>query len=605
MGTSWVEIVEAAADFRDALSGDFFEFIPESLSPKHGAVNRESWEPLPSRDREGSQSARRMRHRRLTLLQGLATPRLRNPLRLPGWARHVRNLIVFVQDSAHARVPAAPTFRRPCDHLFFLPLCLPPMDYAFALFEARCASRLRAQLAPIVVRKFRSLLISRLLTVIAPTANECFTGLMRGHDVASQASVNEQLLSLEFFSPSPEARFLRILEEFPALARLVVEIIIGWQGMTKQFLVRVDSDWKQLSRAFVRRKNSDDPGGARIVDVKVGLSDPHDRNRSVVAFRPRAGSWIIYKPRSCQGELEWSRLVRGLLNSRLRPFNPKVITRHGYGWMEFVPSRPCRTMREMRCFYRRAGALLCLAQVARAVDLHRENFIAFGNSPVVVDLESLSQPWNGFSPGNGMTKSRYPPLCRTGLLAINFGSFQGQLESSHALDSSTDRDPRQKHRPSLNGFFGLASDFLAEIEDGFRKAAIELGGDWRRRARLNRMLSRIASRQWRQIYRPTRRYVEMREMGRDPTLLRNGTKRFIAILRQCADGDVSPKIALTEARSLARYDIPRLTASVPLRGSKDRLREPPLPELLDALAQIRTALYCAPAKVMDPSAPLP
>jgi len=510
---------------------------------------------------------------------------------------------MFVQERALARPGSASTFRSPTDRLFFLPVCLPAMDYAFALFETRCASRLRAKLSPIAVRKFRSLLISRLLTVIGPAANEYLTLLRRGHDAASQASFNEQLLFSEFFCPSPDVRFLGILEEFPALARVIVEIITGWQGMITEFLVRVDSDWRQLRCAFKQRLISGAPRDAKIVDVQVGLSDPHDHNRSVIAFRPRGGSWIIYKPRSCRGELEWSRLARSLEASGLRPFIPKVIAKRGYGWMEFVRSRPCRTIGEMRRFYRRAGAVLCLAQVVRAVDLHRDNLIAFGSSPVLVDLESLWQPWNGFFPENGITKSRYPLLCRTGLLAMNFGDSRGQTAPSHALDSSDDRDPRQKHRPRLRGIFGLASDFVVEVESGFRKAAIHLGRNRRQRARINRILFRIASQRWRQMYRSTGRYVEMRELSRDPTLLRNGTERFLAILRQCADGDVSPEIALTEACSLARYDIPRLTAAVTSGASRNRSREPWLPELLEVLPQIRIAFHGAPEKAVGPSAP--
>jgi hypothetical protein len=584
---SWIEIVEGAADLRDALTGDFAEFVGEGLSSKREMVSRLTWELLASTNGQGKELAWRIEQSRPRFLRVLARPHLRNPTRLPDWARQVRNLIGFVQKYALARPRAAPTFRRPTDRLFFLPLCLPAMDYAITLFETRCTSRLRAQLSPIAVRKFRSLLISRLLTVIGPTAKECLTRLMRGYDAASQSAFSEELLFLEFFSPSPEARFLDILQEFPALARVIVEIITGWQGMIREFLVRVDSDWRQLKRAFPRRVISGAPGAAKIVDVKVGLSDPHDQNRSVVAFRLRGSSWIIYKPRSCRGELEWSRLVRSLEASRLRPFIPKVITRCGYGWMEFVPSRPCRTIVEMRCFYRRAGALLCLAQVARAVDLHRDNFIAFGSSPVVVDLESLWQPWNGFLLENGLTKSHYPPLCRTGLLA---GNFQGQTASSHALDSSDNGDPRQKHRPRFHGIFGLASDFVPEVEGGFRKVALDLASNRRLRARVKRILSRIASQRWRQMYRSTARYVEMREISRDPKLLRNGTARFLEILAQCADGQVSPQIALTEARSLARYDIPRIAAAVAPDAVRNRSRDPWGPELGQVLPQIRTAL---------------
>ena len=70
----------------------------------------------------------------------------------------------------------------------------------------------------------------------------------------------------------------------------------------------------------------------------------------------------------------------------------RVLDSGTHGWMELVAQEPCADIAAARRFYRRAGRLLGLLHVLGASDCHRENLIANGEHPVLVDAEVLLGP---------------------------------------------------------------------------------------------------------------------------------------------------------------------------------------------------------------------
>lgn len=603
----WVEIVEAAADFRDGLSGRFFEPREGPVQSEEAKERQAIWEAISSENESWRQWAHQLNRTSADISQLFGPLRLRDSTRLPDWAQHARDLISFVKQRSLIKSNRPFVFRSPSDPLYFLPLCIPAARYAIARLDAECAPKLLRKLSPFARRKLYALVVSQLLAVITP-AGACFARLKLKRSTSSRLSsysMFPRALALEFFSPSPEVRLLELLREFPALGRLVVDVAAGWQNSTTEFLERLHMDWMRLRSSFSLQRTARTPSKARILDLQLGLSDPHDHGRTVVAARLLGGSWIIYKPRNCRGELEWGRLVRCLRDQQLRPSIPNAISKADYGWMEFVRFRPCRSVAEVRRFYQRAGALICIAQIARATDLHRDNVIAAGSQPVIVDLETLWQPYLSAFALNAGIDCGLPPLCRTGLLPMDAGNFPEQVPPAHALDSATDQNHLQKHRPHLRGRSCRACDFAADVEEGFRRAAIDLCGNRRQRARCSRVLIRIALQRWRQIRRPTARYAEMRELARDPRLLRNSSHRYLAILKECAAGNVPPEIAAAEAESLAQFNIPRFTTAPAAFALEKRVdyRETvkllSLSQMLEMLAQINAALNRAALNATD------
>lgn len=131
-----------------------------------------------------------------------------------------------------------------------------------------------------------------------------------------------------------------------------------------------------------------------MVEEQSGLSDPHDGGRTVAIVRFASGLRVVYKPRPVGLEAAFHHLVAWWNEraDRLALFAPRVLDRGAYGWMEFVAHEACPDHQTASRYWERAGALIALADLLDATDLHHGNVIAHGEYPVLVDLETLLQP---------------------------------------------------------------------------------------------------------------------------------------------------------------------------------------------------------------------
>ncbi|MEO1370819.1 MAG: type 2 lanthipeptide synthetase LanM, partial [Acidobacteriota bacterium] len=164
--------------------------------------------------------------------------------------------------------------------------------------------------------------------------------------------------------------------------------------------VRVEQ-WVQCGLELARHLVADRPrleaelgvsGGVRRVEA--GLGDRHGGGRTVVTLTFDSGVRAVYKPRSLALDVVFQELLGWLgdrgVEPRLRTTG--VIDAGDRGWMEFVSPSECATEAEVERFYARQGVYLALLFALEATDFHRENLIADGEHPVLIDLESLFQP---------------------------------------------------------------------------------------------------------------------------------------------------------------------------------------------------------------------
>lgn len=179
---------------------------------------------------------------------------------------------------------------------------------------------------------------------------------------------------------------LSLFQEYSVLGRLVATAIDFWVEATAEFLKSLATDWSDIEQCF-----GGDTPLKQVMAVKPGLSDPHNRGRSVIALTFDTGMQLVYKPKdfgldvAYYNFLEWCNSHTTLL-----PFKViQVLNRSTYGWMEYVESQPCEDESAARRFYQRLGMLLCLIHTLEGTDCHSGNLIANGEQPVLVDLETL------------------------------------------------------------------------------------------------------------------------------------------------------------------------------------------------------------------------
>ena len=185
-----------------------------------------------------------------------------------------------------------------------------------------------------------------------------------------------------------ETGMQKLFEDYPVLGRLLAIAVDDWVDSVSEFLAHLEADWQDLCQRFA-------PQDLRQVSgIELGLSDRHQAGRSVIKVTFDEVLTLVYKPRDLGLEaafntlLDWLNLhpeTEGL--EQLRAL--AVLDRGTHGWMEAAEPQPCRDAEALKRYYRRAGMLLALVYLLNGTDLHRENLIASGDQPVLVDLEML------------------------------------------------------------------------------------------------------------------------------------------------------------------------------------------------------------------------
>ena len=402
---------------------------------------------------------------------------------------------------------------------------------------------------------------------------------------------------------TPEARFehfarslaarekaASVLSTYPVLARRVVENIDDAVVACTEFAQRLVADWPAIRESFFPDA---DPG--LVVDIDAYVGDPHCRGRRVVIAAFESGARLVYKPRPLDVDLHFQQFL-AFINERLDgpPFRTMtVMARDGYGWLEFIDAKPCRSLDEARRYYWRVGGLLAALHALRGVDCHFENVIAHGDQPVPVDLETIFHPALSYREPERYDRRLAARLMmrsilRVGLLPVPTGgadpaggidlsgvaSVEGLMSPDRVLHwekRGTDemRAVREHvemqgadNRPHLDGRPLDVLEFRDEIAAGFadvyrliareRDALLAPGGP----------VAAFTTDTVRVVLRATRAYGLLLSESVHPDLLRDALDRDRFFDRLWVGVDERPALARVvhaEHRDLSRADIPYFT----------------------------------------------
>jgi type 2 lantibiotic biosynthesis protein LanM len=414
-----------------------------------------------------------------------------------------------------------------------------------------------------------------------------------------------------------------VLQEYPALARLLAGWCCGWaraHGQLARRLLRDD--------AAICAKFGLDAGRSRIEAITPYLSDPHAGGSAVARLELSDGTVLFYKPRSLAMEeglgdiLAWANRVG--FSARYRPV--RLLDCGDHGWMEGVEPGPCDSLAGIDSYYRRTGGLVCLVALLQGTDIHHENLVAAGDQPVIVDAETLLQP--RLRPeavralGPGANRSDQAGDLIRALAESGFFPTGHMLDFSalgtaatvvtpfvvpRAVRVNTDAmavlpEPyRASQRDNMPSLRGQPADGFAEM---FRLAL-------RHRDALAALLRGFAGRSVRLIARPTNVYGLLLLAARQPAALRCGARRSLVFerLRGAAVGEGTRPacwaILDAEAESLERMDVPHLVWpcdedhpcwSAPLAQAAARVEQISQSDLETCVAWLEHALSRRPAE---------
>jgi type 2 lantibiotic biosynthesis protein LanM len=453
--------------------------------------------------------------------------------------------------------------------------------------------------------------VSRLLLLELNAAR--VTGSLQAPDSAGRWS--------EFLERSAHRSFWDSLSpHYPTLLPRLEAVIGGRVAAAAEFARRFATNRSRLGTLVAQ------PG--ELSRVSFGEGDSHRGGRSVVLLELQ-DQRLIYKPRSLGVDSAIATFLSWLFDStpaadRIRV--PPVILCGTYGFSGFVEHRYCESASELRTYYTRLGHWLALARLFGTTDLHAENLIACGPTPVVIDCETLFTPNQAFKPAgmgdaldqatlmlagtvlqSGLLPNRGVGLGWRGVDISAAGALPGQQPAMHApqiVDAGTDLarlamapvpEPASFNHPSaspdldvywpnvLEGFDELTDRLLTLDKAGSLQQSFAAFGDVDIRA----------------VLRSTEAYAELGRMLWHPVSLHDeatAAAKAAELLAKQSETVLSapsdPAVIAAEVAELLDGDIP-FFATTPgtgwLRGPRDTSWGQPHDVLAETLDRWRSA----------------
>ena len=231
--------------------------------------------------------------------------------------------------------------------------------------------------------------------------------------------------------------------------------------------------------------------------------------------------------------------------------------------MEFLRNRECATSDAVRRFHFRWGAQVAIAQLLGGIDLHRDNWLAIGSQPVLVDAEFIGQPQPPFRrAGKILGRQLLPALLETGLLPLTPLDRAGCYREIAALDATISKNGSPDCWPRYRGQLQPPSKYVNDLVRGFEAIAEVLSAPLLAKKFFRDVSVRSARKsQTRILRRATAQYSRLlRESLQAHNLISEGSRwRYLA--RECCRTALNRKISLAEARALLRCDIPKFATA--------------------------------------------
>ncbi len=459
-----------------------------------------------------------------------------------------------------------------------------------------------------VVRPFVAVAADRLARLVpdVPAAEhavwqDAFAGRLTGQLVRQAARTLVHELSLarragRLTGADPRERFAsfvaatgsrpglaRLLGAYPVLARMLAQTALDAVDAAAELVARFRADRDDLVAGLLDGR---EPGA--LTGVDLGLGDAHQGNRAVAVLRFASGDRLVYKPRPLDQHALLDDLAAWLAAKvpGLTLRTPRGVRRPGYGWLEFVEHRWCRSVAEADAFYRRQGALLALLYAVDGADMHYENVIACGDQPVLVDAETLLHtglPQAMTAGTDPAADALHASVHRTCLLphlligehgALDISALGRSAEGtfpSEGLrweDGGTDTmravraplpSPAAQNQPLPDGAPLERADHRAALLEGFRTAYAALAAHGGELLAQSGPLTAHADSPARLIVRATRLYATLLEESTHPSLLKDALARegvFAVLWTESEHDEARRRLAEHETADLWRGDVP-------------------------------------------------
>ncbi len=370
-------------------------------------------------------------------------------------------------------------------------------------------------------------------------------------------------------------------EKYPLLKRSAYEAVMGCGQLYLDVLNRLERDRKDIETVLCKGRSFE-----RVVNITGDIADSHRGGQSVMKIHLDNGCTVIYKPHPIDNEQKFDGLTAYMGNACGTPmYCMPRICRDEYGWEYCIEKRECNAEAEIIRFYQRMGVYIFVLYLLGTNDIHEENVLAFGEYPVIVDLENiLGMPRNADC-SNIMERMKLyleTSVLYSGMLpaakwqqdkkSVNVSGIGGGERTrlpfkipviANAGTSEIrivyqypELEPMQ-NTPIYQGKNVSPKKYEREILEGFRKA-YHFAMD--HSETIEERLKSFKTVKSRYLLTDTQRYAMCLNSSYHPSLMRDGGDRQLYLYTICCGRDLEKPGALEIIRSeiidLSMHDIP-------------------------------------------------
>jgi type 2 lantibiotic biosynthesis protein LanM len=500
-------------------------------------------------------------------------------------------------------------FSETTDAIAFEPFYAPCLEVAIEQLTKTLNADQLQRLSEEAYRTLRFSLIERLQSIVARTLFQEFSqfrssgNAMRDFFFLQFQGRQSQVKYREFLHKIFQDGYRYLFETYPVLGRLIATAIDFWVEAMAEFLQNLSDDWAELEQRFSQSRLK------QVVELKLGLSDPHNRGQTTIVLQFDTGLKLVYKPKDLGTDIAYFQFLEWCNRHGLAlPFKClTVLNRTSHGWVEFVEAIGCADEDAAHRFYQRSGMLLCLVHSLEGTDCHYENLIAHGEQPILIDTETLlthrmvtensDQPTLTQTAFQQIEQQLHESVLRTMLLPqrdsmnndriqIDLSGFGGVEEQEQATvqlrDINTDGMQVEfvtttvqpnANAPVLAGKVLSPEDYLEDLVTGFQSMADFLRQHQTQLLSAESPLKVFAHQTVRYVFRATNTYATILQQSYQPEFLKSGVDRSIhlEILSRAflVQPQLPPYVAMlkVEQQAMEQMDIPFFT----LDSSQDSL----------------------------------
>lgn len=412
-------------------------------------------------------------------------------------------------------------------------------------------------------------------------------GIARRQGILTGKTSQERYASFIQQKILPTKALRHFFQEYSLVGRLVATFLIQWVNQVQALLTHLKKDHFLLAQHFQQNKSL-----GQVTAIEAQLGDFHCHGKSVCSLTFEAGLTLFYKPKNLSIVTHFNSMIEELNQLGLTPALPTyaLLNQGTYCWEKKVPHLPCPDIAALNRFFQRAGMLLGLTYLFQSCDIHYENFIACGEYPFIIDLETLfcTSLENSTYQSPADSQLLHSVLSTAMLPQYVFGepqkpgfdlsAFTANVEQDQSRATpqwknlNTDemhliyerqaiKNSKSKHRAIFNNKVVSASQHVDKIVEGFETIYTFMTIHHHQILRAQGPFWKMAQSPVRQVLRSTTFYMRLLESLFDPTVCLD-PKQIEQVLEPLQryplhkEGTLHAAIVAEEKNALLRGDIP-------------------------------------------------